>query len=199
MQFFITIIDSWSIVKRYVIIDFLLSLQTNKLNMKNIELLEEIYKDKEIIEDLLAKCKRFRRKTGISIEILELENRVMRIRATQIFVINKIFTQKELHDSAKPLFAFFDGIVHCVPMTYRPNLDLVNVEFVKNKMKEYNIKKLDVCRQTGLDKTFLSDLFTKEEGFNQSEKALFYYYFNHFKVMQELALFKEVVKAAEEE
>lgn len=92
------------------------------------------------------------------------------------------FTQKRLIEIVHESFDnFFPGIkihVHAKPFQ-EPLVDQVNPLWVQDRMLKLGVKLKDIVADTGIDKTYLSDLLsnTNPKTFSQPVKAMFYYYF----------------------
>jgi hypothetical protein len=105
---------------------------------------------------------------------------VKQIEATDT---GRIFTQKELVERASGIFGLIEGYTFkYIPVTYSPDFSIVNVDWINDQMKEFDLKNSDISRQTGIDKSTLSLLFTGRKNFTLIHKALFYFYFDHYRV-----------------
>ena len=53
----------------------------------------------------------------------------------------------------------------------------ITIEWVKQKMEEFGIKRNDLTKQLAIDQSTLSLYFSGERGLTRTAKAAFYYYF----------------------
>lgn len=65
---------------------------------------------------------------------------------------------------------------------FQLNIEPITDEWVLSKMKELGIKRKDLTRELGLDRSYLSLLFAKADNprkihLTKATKGLFYYYF----------------------
>lgn len=116
---------------------------------------------------------------GIDIEVLE-DNRV---KITQSRLVNGyILNQKQLHERARDIFP--DAKI--IPVAYSLQVDDIDLNWVSDKMKEFGIKRKDLMKQLAIDKSSLSDMFTKRRGLTKSMKATFFYYFLTYELNRDL-------------
>ena len=95
------------------------------------------------------------RRMGIDIEVLSKDT----VKVTQARLINGyILNQKELHLRARRVFPD----MHIVPVVYSLNVNEINMDWVKSKMKEFGIKRKDLIKQLAIDQSTLSLFFSGE-------------------------------------
>jgi hypothetical protein len=121
------------------------------------------------------------------IEFRILENNsfsyTIQVKQVEATDTGRIFTQKELVERASSVFSLIeDYSFKYIPVTYSPDFSIVNVDWINDQMKEFDLKNSDISRQTGIDKSTLSLLFTGRKNFTLIHKALFYFYFDHYRV-----------------
>ena len=74
-----------------------------------------------------------------------------------------------------------------IPITYEPDLDTINHEWVNEQMKKFKIKRKDICKHLGIDRHHLSKLMNNES-WTRFQRAAFYFYFQTFEIN---ALFRD--------
>jgi len=133
----------------------------------------------------------YRRFGGIDIEVLD--NNIVKIsqnRLTNGILLN----QKELLDRARKIFP--DKKIKIIPVVYNLQLNEITEEWIFAKMDEFGIKRKDLIKQLGMDKSYLSLLFADKSNprkinLTRSTKAIFYYYFQTYQLGRK---FREYVK-----
>ncbi len=166
--------------------------------MKNIDLIKDMYPE-GVIRSLLARYGKFRAISGMEIKILEVNGKTLKIEAVHKKRKSRLLNQKELIDRAKTIFDFWDGTVHCFPLTYEPELSKINNTWIRKKMGEYEVKNKDIERNLGLDKSTVSTIINGGRSLTKSQKALFYYYFLHFDTYQAMEHLQEIVSRHKKE
>jgi hypothetical protein len=107
---------------------------------------------------------------GIEIDFLDEQH----LRITQKKLYNGfVLTKNELVDRAKKIFP--DYIVK--PVRYSLDVSVIDVIYIKSKIKEIGLNVNDLAAQTAIDKSSLSLFLSGERKMNKSVKALFFYYF----------------------
>jgi hypothetical protein len=110
------------------------------------------------------------RMVGIEIDFLDDQH----LRITQKRLFNGfILTKNELVERAKNIFP--DYMVK--PVRYSLDVSVIDIIYIKSKMKEIGLNVNDLAAQTAIDKSSLSLLLSGERKMNKSVKALFFYYF----------------------
>ena len=118
---------------------------------------------------------------GLFIEVLETDenNVVTKVKIKQKHLYNGyILNQKQLVERAKFLYSNA-GLpkVKVIPVVYSFDVSVVSLEWLKNKMDEFGIKRSDLLKQLSIDKSSLSLLLSGKRKMNKLVKAAFYYYF----------------------
>jgi hypothetical protein len=108
----------------------------------------------------------------VGIEIDFLDNQHLRITQKRLFN-GFILTKNELVERAKNIFP--DYMVK--PVRYSLDVSVIDIIYIKSKMKEIGLNVNDLAAQTAIDKSSLSLLLSGERKMNKSVKALFFYYF----------------------
>jgi len=107
---------------------------------------------------------------GIEIDFLDEQH----LKITQKKLYNGfVLTKNELVDRAKKIFP--DYIVK--PVRYSLDVSVIDVIYIKSKIKEIGLNVNDLAAQTAIDKSSLSLFLSGERKMNKSVKALFFYYF----------------------
>jgi|SRR5699024_2776515 len=123
------------------------------------------------------------RKMGIDISILPDE----RVRIEQKTLINGyILNQKQLYDRAREIFP--DRKIVSVVFSF--NTDLVTIEWIEKKMKEFGIRRNDLIKQLAIDHSSLSLFLSGKRGMGKSQRAAFYFYFLTYELNRD---FREVL------
>lgn len=134
------------------------------------------------IEQTLDKL---RASSKLEFKILEKENLAFTIQIKQVELTEtgRIFNQKELVKKAESLFCLIEGhTFKFIPVTYSIDFNHVNIDWINDQMNEFGLKNSDISHQTGIDKATLSLLFTGRKNLNLIYKALFYFYFENYRI-----------------
>lgn len=116
---------------------------------------------------------------GIDIEVLEEG----KLKITQTRLINGyLLNQKQLTERAYEIFPKW----RVIPVVFSLNVHDINIDWIKNKMEIYGIKRKDLIKQLAMDKTYVSRLFSKNIELSNPMKASFYYYFLTYELNQDL-------------
>uniref|UniRef100_UPI003217ACC0 hypothetical protein n=1 Tax=uncultured Draconibacterium sp. TaxID=1573823 RepID=UPI003217ACC0 len=118
--------------------------------------------------------------TGISVDVLEFKNNTVRLRVEQKELKNGfILNQSQLvHRAAVVLAPLNDEYkLHYVALTYQPNFDEINADWINERIKLFKLSRNDILKQMGLDKSTLSVLLSGEKRLTRFQRAAFYYYF----------------------
>lgn len=118
---------------------------------------------------------------GIVIEILAPD--LIKIKQTNL-VDGIIFNQKQLHLRAREIFT----TEKITPVVYSPNLNDITIEWVKQQMEEYGIKRNDLVKQLGIDKKTLGNIFLRDYYLNKPMKISLFYYFLTYKLNNNLRI-----------
>lgn len=150
------------------------------------------YVDQETVKQLEKPLIQLRSQSHIAIELLDgfdtenpKEYVSFRLKATQLepTVSGRIFLQKEIVDLVKrTLEPIYNQHYYVLPITFSPDFSIVTTEWVNTQMKEHGLKNADIGRQTGINKSTLSELFTGRRPFTLMHKALFWHYFHGYRV-----------------
>ena len=88
-------------------------------------------------------------------------------------------TKESLIDLTRDMFGKFLGkaIIHVQPVTYSPAIiEVVDPEWIKEKMLKKGVRIKDIVTDTGIDKTNLSAWINGIRPMSQPVKAMFYFY-----------------------
>lgn len=101
---------------------------------------------------------------------------VEQVRLTSGVLLN----QKQLVDSGRTVYPEKEYIVS--PHVYKLDTEEINPEWVRNRMEEFGLKRGDLIRQLDIDASSLSQILTGKRGMTKAVKALFFYYFNTYRL-----------------
>lgn len=93
-----------------------------------------------------------------------------------------ILNQNELHKRAREVFE--SG--HIKAMVYELKASDITPNWIVGKMDEFGIKRNDMVKQIGFDKSLLSLFLSGERGMTKSVKATFFYYFLSYELNRDL-------------
>ncbi|QEL01600.1 hypothetical protein FKG96_12540 [Olivibacter sp. LS-1] len=110
------------------------------------------------------------KRMGIEIEVLDEKT----VKITQSRLLNGfILNQKQLVERAKEIFPERN----IVPVVHSIDVDLIDLEWIEGRMKEFGIKRNDLIKQLAIDKSTLSSMFSGDRGLTKSQRAAFFFYF----------------------
>jgi hypothetical protein len=121
----------------------------------------------------------------LELKILEKEESTFTIQIKQVELteMGRIFNQKELVEKASKIFSQIEVYTFkYIPVTYSIDFNHMNIEWINTQMTELGLKNSDISRQTGIDKATLSLLFTGRKNLNLIHKAMFYFYFENYRI-----------------
>lgn len=146
----------------------------------------------ETAMQLAKPLSKLRSEDCIAIEVLhgpETENEKdyasFRLKATQLepTKTGRIFLQKEIVDLVKQnLHAISNQRYYVLPITFSPDFSVVDARWINQQMDELGLKTADICRQTGLNKSTLSLLFTGSRPITLMNRALFWHYIHGYRL-----------------
>lgn len=125
-------------------------------------------------------------KAGIDFEALEWDETkdgffngiTSKVKITQSRLVNGyILNQKELVERATILYKNLGRKVKVIPVVYSLNINEINLDWIKNKMDDFGIKRNDLIKQLAIDKSSLSSIFSGRVDLSKRTKATFFYYF----------------------
>jgi len=124
----------------------------------------------------------YKRFGGIDIEVLD--DNIVKISQNRI-TNGILLNQKELLERARKIFP--EKKVKIIPVVYNLQLSDITEEWILDKMDELGIKRNDLIKQLGMDKSYLSLLFADKSNprkinLTRSTKAIFYYYFQTYEL-----------------
>jgi hypothetical protein len=128
-----------------------------------------------------------RTSSKLELKILEKEELAFTIQIKQVELteMGRIFNQKELLERTSRVFGQIKGYAFkYIPVTYSIDFNHVNIDWINNQMKEFGLKNSDLSKQTGIDKATLSLFFTGRKTLNLTYKALFYFYFENYRIIR---------------
>ena len=145
--------------------------------MKNIGLIQasdEVKRDIcEIRDKLLAY-------TGISVDILEVNDSTIKVRVEQKELKNNfILNQRELVGRAATVLAPLENKfkIQFIVLTYQPSFNELDAGWINDKLSSFKLSRNDLIKQMGIDKSTLSVLLSGEKQLTRFQRAAFYYYF----------------------
>ena len=150
--------------------------------MEKLDLLRIAPAEAEALEKRISKITGV---TGVKFDILDLEGNILTVRVEQVDLKNGwILNQDELSFRAKEVFKELPQFkVHYIPLTYQPKFEIISKEWIKGKMKEHNLKQMDIVKHFGLDKSTLSSILNDEnKTLTRFMKSAFYFYFLSFEL-----------------
>lgn len=135
----------------------------------------------EILGDSRDKIRAF---FGIAVDVLDIEDDVITVRVEQEKLVNNyVLNQSELVNRAGQLFEKIKGYrLRFKPLTYRPDFDKINADWVNSKMQEFKVKNNDLVKHTGIDKHEISRLINGLRDLTKAQKALFFFYFMQYEL-----------------
>ncbi|WP_051359927.1 hypothetical protein [Adhaeribacter aquaticus] len=145
--------------------------------MRNLNLLDI---DNEVRELIQVSSDKLRAYAGIAVDILEVNEKTIRIHVEQKELKNNyILNQKQLVSRAGALFTPLERKfkLYFVPVIYVPPLNQVTQEWINERMQELGLSRNDIIKQVGIDKATLSEMLSGEKALTKFHKATFYYYF----------------------
>lgn len=102
-----------------------------------------------------------------------------RIIVTQIELKNGwILNQSQLIERAKKIFP--DEKI--VPNVFSLDTNIINLDWIENKMIDYGIKQKDIVKHLAIGKSELSKIMNGTTGLSNRTKASFYFYFLTFEL-----------------
>lgn len=116
----------------------------------------------------------------IYFKIMEITNEVIIAKVTQKSIsIGKVLTQKELIAIGKEILKNQDKLIRIKPLTFTLDIRIVSPDWVKEKMKRYDIRKNDIVSQLHLDKQVLNSFLKGNRNISRLCKAgLFWFFFS---------------------
>lgn len=162
--------------------------------MENIELLNLAPAE---AKNLSKRVNKIAGITGIKIDILDLKDNILTVRVEQIELKNGwILNQDELSYRAKEVFRDYPKFkVNYIPLTYQPKFETITKDWIKSKMKEFNLKQTDIIKHFGLDKSTLSILLNDDKKtVTRFQKSAFYFYFLNYEMNRD---FRNYLKSVE--
>lgn len=151
--------------------------------MESIDLLP-IPPDKR--ERIVKFAEQYSRFANIHFKVLEADKDAATIRVAQHFKQDrKYLDQKALIDRTKELF---DGEVpegykiHVRAIPYKENeMDVVDVDWVKSRMQEYDLRPVDMVNLLGIDRQTFNKLMNETVKLTRIHRAAFFYLFKTLK------------------
>jgi hypothetical protein len=115
----------------------------------------------------------------ISFKVLRIDEDELIIEVRQDKNIKESYlSKKELIDRAKNLFTHFfpNHKIHVRPQPYEhPEVDIVDTEWILDRMNKTNTSIKDIVSKTGIDKGNVSNYVNGNKPLSQISKAMFYY------------------------
>lgn len=122
---------------------------------------------------------------GVDVKIVDGDT----VLIQQNRLINKrMLTQEQLHSRGRAIFPLPYKIK---PTVYAVDFSGITVEYVKEKMELYGIKRNDLIKQVGVNKSYLSLIFAEEGNerkisLSRAMKAALYYYFVSYELNEDI-------------
>ena len=135
--------------------------------------------------EIIQMASRFRGYTGISIDILSVEDNRIRVRVEQKENRNGfILTQSQLVARAATVLSPLENKfqIEWVPLTFRPAFDEIDNEWIKARMIDLKLKNKDISKQLAIDESTISQLIGGRRTLTKFQKAAFFYYFLTFEL-----------------
>lgn len=154
---------------------------------KEIEVLSW-FVNEEPAKELIQRRDKIAAVTGVHISILEfdLDAKKIKFRVEQKKLINNwILSQYQLVTRVKELFKGVipgDYKTFYSVLTFNPNLDEIDFDWVASRMSEFGITNADIIKHLNIDKSTLSLMQNRERGLTKSQKSAFMYYFMVFEI-----------------
>lgn len=166
--------------------------------IKNLHRLQKTGANEDQLEALQVAAAQFQRHANITFKVLEVDSGTVEIgnpstgetthksRVDVIVVearqgknsLNKYLSDKELIERAKGLFGRFYKEVHVRPKPYQsPLVDVVNPQWLQQQLNQHKVSLKQLEKDTGIDKSNLSNWVNGNRPMSQPVKAMFYYYF----------------------
>ncbi|MCY4779662.1 hypothetical protein ORI89_08360 [Sphingobacterium sp. UT-1RO-CII-1] len=110
------------------------------------------------------------KRMGITISILD--NGKVEVCQNEL-INNYILNQEQLKERGKEIFPDAE----LLPVTHVPEIEKIDAEWIRNKMKEFGIELTDISKQLAIDKKLIALMLNGSEQLNNSLKAALYFYF----------------------
>ena len=131
----------------------------------------------QLTEQLSRSISNYRR-MGIVIEVLEMDDKIAKVKVVQERSPNGYFlNQKQLVERVKGVFEHTGLKTNVIPVVYGLDVSTITLEWIKERMEEFGIKRKDLMRQLAIDESSLSLLLKGERKMNKLVKSAFFYYF----------------------
>lgn len=154
--------------------------------MKNMQLLPITETEKK---SLSARIDKYHGVCGVRIEILDFNEKTLTIKSEQTKNINGfILTKKQLVSRAKSFFeddVFYEKI-NVIPVTFKIDFSIITLDWVNERMLEFELKPSDLVNQLGIPKSSISLILSGKTNLSKSVKSCLYYYFIVFELNKEL-------------
>ena len=116
----------------------------------------------------------------LDFKIIKQTDKTVVIRVSQDKEAEEFYNTQKLtltvHETFLPFFPKHRIIVHPIPYKQSP-AEVVTAEWVSKHMLEFHVSLKQLTEDTGLNKTYLSNLVNENKEFSQAMKAMFYFYF----------------------
>lgn len=129
------------------------------------------------------------RKAGIDIETVEVnEGDVsLTVKISQKRLLNGyILNQSQLIERCKEVFKHSPWKIKIIPVVFSLDVDDINIDWIKDKMEEFGIKRKDLIKQLAIDKSSLSLIFSGNRELSKPMRATFFYYFLTYELNRDL-------------
>lgn len=141
--------------------------------------LDKLNISKEQTDLLLVSEKQYKQYASILFDIIKIEDNSITVKVWQEWNnANKYLSQSELISRTKDMFSILDKKIHVHAKEYLAK-DLVDmdIDVVRNKMKDHNLTQIALSKLLGIDTVSLNKLVTGDRQLTKIHKALFFYLF----------------------
>ncbi|MBD1396507.1 hypothetical protein H9Q13_04965 [Pontibacter sp. JH31] len=145
--------------------------------MRNLALLPI---EKSVQDEIRTSRDKLLAYAGIKVDILALENDILRVRVAQTSLINNyLLSQSQLVSRAGSLLAPLNGRyrIHYVTLSYKPNFGEIDHQWIAERKKAYKLSRNDLSKQLGIADEAIRGLLTGVTPLTQQQQAAFFYYF----------------------
>lgn len=137
-------------------------------------------------------AQQYGRFANIQMKVLEADERSATVRVVQHYnKQNKYQDQKGLIERAKDLFKgeVPEGYkIHVRAIPYTPHeTDQVDLDWIREKMAEYDLSQIDLVKALGVDKPTISKIFAGKHELTRFQRAAFFFMFKNLKKREHLS------------
>ncbi len=150
--------------------------------IKNLALLEGIFTEKQI-DKMETEAALLKRHNSITFKIIKVTPKTVIISVRQErSSANNYYNEDQLIKLTRDTFGKFfpeKRILVNNAQTFKVSpVEVVTGQWIENKMQQYNVRLKNVCEDTGINYSYLSQIINSEtEELSQIMKSFFWYYF----------------------